>query len=146
MLRHVVMFRWADETSAAPTHDKERDEGAQMYGFMDRDMDGRLIPEEMPQRMRERFGENFARVDANAAGASPSPSSRSRMGLSASMRSISWLSSTVESCNRRMDCCSCGVSVRCCESRNCRVGFMVRGPPRAGGNGHCGYMRKCSPR
>jgi hypothetical protein len=68
MLYGAMMFRWADETSAAPTHDKERDDVAQMYGFMDRDMDGRLVPEEMPQRMRERFGENFARVDANADG------------------------------------------------------------------------------
>src|SRR6266850_3902395 len=30
----------------------------------------------------------------------------------------------VESCNRRIDCCSCGVSVRCCESLSCRVCFI----------------------
>src|SRR5436309_14146891 len=30
----------------------------------------------------------------------------------------------VESCSRRIDCCSCGVSVRCCESLSCRVCFI----------------------
>src|SRR3989344_1396184 len=51
-------------------------------------------------------------------------SSGSRKGFCSSICSISWLSSSVDSCNRRMDCCSCGVSAMCCESRNCSEGFM----------------------
>src|SRR5260370_34405243 len=67
-----------------------------------------------------------AGADAGAAASgSPSASSRSSAGCSISMRSISWLSATVDSCSRRMDCCSCGVSVRCCDNRNCRDGFIV---------------------
>src|SRR2546425_9187545 len=33
----------------------------------------------------------------------------------------------VESCSSRIDCCSCGVSVRCCESLSCRVCFIEMG-------------------
>ena len=58
-------------------------------------------------------------VACGAASASPpSWSSRSSAGFSISRRSISWFSSTVESCSSRIDCCSCGVSVRCWERRN----------------------------
>src|SRR6266436_5090978 len=33
----------------------------------------------------------------------------------------------VESCSRRIDCCNCGVSVRCCESLSCKVCFIEMG-------------------
>jgi len=62
------MFRWADETSAHPTHDARRADLAQMYGFMDRNRNERLEWDEMPKRMQDSFGENFARADANADG------------------------------------------------------------------------------
>jgi len=51
--------------------------------------------------------------DGGASCSPPSASSRSSAGFSIRMRSISWLSSTVESCSSRIDCCSWGVSVRC---------------------------------
>src|ERR1043165_8735133 len=54
----------------------------------------------------------------------PSASSRSSAGFSMRMRSISWLSSTVEGCSSRIDCWSCGVSVRCWDRRNCSEGFI----------------------
>src|SRR5882672_1678395 len=40
------------------------------------------------------------------------------------MRSSSWFSSSVDNCSSRIDCCSCGVSVRCWESRIWRECFM----------------------
>ena len=40
-------------------------------------------------------------------------SSVSSSGFVASICSTSWCSSSVDSCSRRMDCCSCGVSARC---------------------------------
>src|SRR5581483_6331208 len=61
---------------------------------------------------------------AAASGSPSSASSRSSAGFSIRMRSISWLSSTVESCSSRIDCCNCGVSVRCWDSRNCSEGFI----------------------
>ena len=68
MLYGAMMFRWADETSAHPTHDARRADLAQMYGFMDRNRNERLEWDEMPKRMQDSFGENFARADANADG------------------------------------------------------------------------------
>src|SRR5581483_7641856 len=53
-------------------------------------------------------------------------SSRSSRGFSCRNRSISELSSSVDNCSNRMDCCSCGVSVRCCDSLSCRECFMGR--------------------
>ena len=69
--------------------------------------------------------------------AAKSSISFSRNGLSSSICSISWLNSSVDSCNRRIDCCSCGVSARCCETRSERPCFMLRARL---------YIRKFSPR
>src|SRR5881296_3635686 len=63
-------------------------------------------------------------MGAGGGGISLSASSRSRSGFSARNFSSSWFNSIVESCSRRIDCCSCGVSVRCCESLSCRVCFI----------------------
>ena len=58
----------------------------------------------------------------------------SRNGLSSSICSTSWLSSRVDSCNKRIDCCSCGVSARCCETRRERPCFTAspQRPKRTG--------------
>jgi len=56
---------------------------------------------------------------------------RSRNGFSSSICSTSWLSSSVESWSSLIDCCSCGVSARCCETRRDNPCFMRRRlPPR----------------
>src|SRR6185436_12271490 len=55
-------------------------------------------------------------------------SSVSSSGLLASICSTSWCSSSVDSCSRRMDCCSWGVSARCCDRRTCREGFILPAP------------------
>ena len=53
-------------------------------------------------------------------------SSASRKGFWSSICPTSWCSSSVDSCSRRIDCCSCGVSARCCDRRTCSDGFMAR--------------------
>ena len=75
-----------------------------------------------------------APIGSNTGAAS---SSASRNGFCSSICSTSWCSSSVESCSRRIDCCSCGVSARCCDRRTCSHGFMARS---------AAYIRKCSPR
>lgn len=42
MLWGTVTYRWADETSAAPTHNRQRAELRQLWGYFDADMDGYL--------------------------------------------------------------------------------------------------------
>src|SRR5258708_33212513 len=57
----------------------------------------------------------------------------------------------VESCSRRIDCCSCGVSVRCCERLSCRVCFIEMGREdlagsivvQTGRNGKGGWSAGC---
>src|SRR5690606_13242378 len=66
-------------------------------------------------------------VGGGGARSAPSPSSRSSIGFSNRMRSISWFSSIVDNCSSLMDCCSCGVSVRCWESLSWRLGFIAMG-------------------
>jgi hypothetical protein len=68
MLYGAIMFRWAGERSNAQFHDPRRLGLRQMYGFMDRDMNGRLELDEMPARMRKNFEPDFASVDRNADG------------------------------------------------------------------------------
>jgi hypothetical protein len=65
-------------------------------------------------------------------------SSRSSRGFSCKAWSISALSSSVESCNNRIDCCNCGVKARCWESLSWSPCFMTS----------CSwlYILKCSPR
>ena len=60
--------------------------------------------------------------------------STSKKGLASSICSISWLSSSVESCRSRIDCCNWGVSARCWEIRRERPCFMRL------------HMRKFSPK
>ena len=68
---------------------------------------------------RQALGERLERGAAS--------SSASRKGFCSSICSTSWCSSSVDSCSRRIDCCNCGVSARCCESRTCSDGLQLVG-------------------
>ncbi len=68
MLYGAIMFRWADERSDAQFHDGRRLGLRQMYGFMDRDMNGLLELAEMPPRMRKNFEPNIDQIDVNRDG------------------------------------------------------------------------------
>ena len=56
MLYGSVSFSWNGETSDAPTHTRLASGASQFVGFLDKDMDGKLSKEELPERMRERIG------------------------------------------------------------------------------------------
>ena len=70
-------------------------------------------------------------------------SSASRKGFCSSICSTSCWSSSVDSCSRRIDCCSCGVSDRCCDRRTCRDGFDCAEPMRMAAT--CGNVRRGRP-
>ena len=53
-------------------------------------------------------------------------SSFSSSGFCATAIATSCCSSSVDNCSSRMDCCSCGVSARCCDRRSWRLAFMAR--------------------
>ena len=68
MLYGAVQFTWVEESTANPIHDEERHETFQFVGFMDRNMDGKLVWSELPERMKKQLVQGFAAVDANGDG------------------------------------------------------------------------------
>ena len=68
MLYGAVQYAWADETSAAPIHDKQLSQTYQFIGFMDKNMDGKLVWSELPQRMKKQLVQGFKAVDKNGDG------------------------------------------------------------------------------
>ena len=68
MLYGAFSYTWVDETSDQPIHDKLRADTTQMVGFMDRNMDGKLVWSELPQRMKKRLVQGFKAVDGNGDG------------------------------------------------------------------------------
>jgi len=56
MLYGSVSFSWNNESSDVPMHSNLTAGSAQFVGFLDKDMDGKLAKEELPERMRERLG------------------------------------------------------------------------------------------
>ena len=72
MLYGDFVFRWVDETSAKPTHDKVRMQVTQQMGFLDSDMDGRLTVAEASRlgpRMEQRIKRGIELGDRNRDGA-----------------------------------------------------------------------------
>jgi len=70
MLYGSFFFRWTEETHKKQVHDPMAFEIRQLYGFADADMDGRLMPEEMPGWLRKAWTDGPAqRADFNKDGA-----------------------------------------------------------------------------
>lgn len=70
MLYGSFFFRWTDETHDNILHDPMGFEIRQLYGFADADMDGRLVPEEMPGWLRRAWNEGkVERADFDKDGA-----------------------------------------------------------------------------
>lgn len=63
MLYGSFMFRWADETTDQLNHNKLRADLGQAWGFIDEDMDGRVVRAEM----RGRMAQNWDRGDLKSA-------------------------------------------------------------------------------
>jgi hypothetical protein len=68
MLYGAFSYAWAEETSDAPIHDQRLSQIAQWFGFMDRDMDGKLVWSELPDSMKKRLVQGFKMVDSNGDG------------------------------------------------------------------------------
>jgi peroxiredoxin len=68
MLYGNVSFSWVKESSDNPIHDNEKADTAQFFGFMDRDMDGKLVWNELPERLQKRLLQAFKMVDRNGDG------------------------------------------------------------------------------
>ena len=68
MLYGAVQFTWAEESTANPIHNEELHETFQFVGFMDRNMDGKLVWSELPERMKKQLVQGFAAVDTNGDG------------------------------------------------------------------------------
>ena len=68
MLYGAVQFTWAEESTANPIHNRELHETFQMVGFMDRNMDGKLVWSELPKSMKKQLVQGFAAVDTNGDG------------------------------------------------------------------------------
>lgn len=69
MLYGAFSYAWAEETTAAPIHDTRLSQTAQWFGFMDRNMDGRLVWSELPDSLKKRLVQGFALFDTNGDGA-----------------------------------------------------------------------------
>ena len=68
MLYGAFSYTLVDETSEAPILNKELADTTQMVGFMDKDMDGKLSWQELPDRLKRRLVQGFNMVDTNADG------------------------------------------------------------------------------
>ncbi len=68
MLYGSMSFEWNDETSSKPIYTKEDTRAAQMIGFMDNDMDGLLMLEELPESFAKQLSPMWGLLDANQDG------------------------------------------------------------------------------
>jgi hypothetical protein len=68
MLYGAFSYEWAEETSNAPIHDQRLSQIAQWFGFMDRDMNGKLVWSELPDSVKRRLVQGFKLVDTNGDG------------------------------------------------------------------------------
>lgn len=68
MLYGAFSYTYVDETSEAPIHNKLLARTTQFFGFMDKDLDGKLSWKELPKRMKKQLVQGFAAVDANGDG------------------------------------------------------------------------------
>ncbi|MEQ8859434.1 MAG: redoxin domain-containing protein [Pseudomonadales bacterium] len=68
MLYGAFSYAWAEETSEHPIHNQQLSEIAQWFGFIDHDMDGKLVWSEMPDRMKKRLVQGFKMADTNGDG------------------------------------------------------------------------------
>ena len=68
MLYGAFSYAWVEETTDDPIHDQQRSEIAQWFGFVDADMDGKLLWSEMPDYLKKRLVQGFKAVDSNGDG------------------------------------------------------------------------------
>jgi hypothetical protein len=68
MLYGAFSYAWVEETAEDPIHDAQRSQIAQWFGFMDANMDGKLVWSELPDSMKKRLVQGFKAADVNGDG------------------------------------------------------------------------------
>lgn len=68
MLYGSFVYTWDGETIESPFDEGQRMRLSQSFGFLDRDIDGKLNKEEIPGRWANFIRENFAALDENESG------------------------------------------------------------------------------
>lgn len=68
MLYGAFSYSWAHETTENPIHDRQLSGVTQFIGFLDKDMDGKLSWDEMPQQFKQRLGLGIIAIDKNGDG------------------------------------------------------------------------------
>ena len=68
MLYGAFSYSWVNETAEQPIHDSQLSDTYQMIGFMDDDMDGKLVWKELPKRLQKRLLQGFKMADQNCDG------------------------------------------------------------------------------
>ncbi len=68
MLYGAFSYAWAEESAEHPIHNHQLSELAQWFGFIDDDMDGKLVWSELPDFMKKRLVQGFKAADGNGDG------------------------------------------------------------------------------
>ena len=68
MLYGSFSYSWVNETSDAPIHDRHRARTTQWVGFLDKNMDGKLMWSELPRNLKKRLVQGFKMVDKDGDG------------------------------------------------------------------------------
>jgi len=68
MLYGAFSYTLVNETTEAPIHDKGLAQLTQYFGFIDKDLDGKLSWKELPKRMKKQLVQGFKAVDTNGDG------------------------------------------------------------------------------
>ena len=68
MLYGSFSYSWVNETSDAPIHDRHRARTTQWVGFLDKNMDGKLMWSELPTNLKKRLVQGFKMVDKDGDG------------------------------------------------------------------------------
>jgi len=68
MLYGAFSYAWSEETAEQPIHDNQLAELGQWFGFIDENMDGKLVWSELPEFMKKRLVQGFKMADGNGDG------------------------------------------------------------------------------
>jgi len=68
MLYGAFSYAWTEETAEQPIHNNQLAELGQWFGFIDENMDGKLVWSELPDFMKKRLVQGFKVADGNGDG------------------------------------------------------------------------------
>ena len=68
MLYGAFSYTYVDETTEAPVYDRSLAQTTQSFGFMDKNMDGKLSWQELPRYLKKRLAQSFKLADRDGDG------------------------------------------------------------------------------